>query len=459
MKKNLLLILSSALTFSGYSQKEADNWYFGTFAKLSFVTGSPVAGVGSLASTEGTASISSPSGATLFYTDGVTVWDVTNSPMPNGTGLMGDGSSSQSAIVVPSPTSPSQYYLFTTPPDGGTAGFRYSMVDMTLNAGKGDVTATKNVMLTDSIAEKICAIKDAFGSGYWIMVHKWGTDEFYAYHLTATGIAAPVVSHAGSVHTTTTFQNTYGQMKFNMCGDKLALAIGYQDKIELFDFNKSTGVVSNAISFPMGYHVYGVEFSQNSQNLYATTYDPSATLVAFNITLPSETLIAASKVPLSNTSGLYALQIGSHGKIYVAESFGSPFLGVINNPDIFGAGANYDEMGITIDPNGNGTGGSLGLPSFLQDYLKENIECTVGIAEDNEKDELRVYPNPSSSNFILRPNREIAQVRVFDNMGRLIETFQPKNSEYIFGNNYSSGVYFISVQRHETISYYKVVKE
>jgi hypothetical protein len=458
MIKKLPFIFACLLTASAYSQKEADNWYFGTFAKMSFVTGAPIAGIGSLASTEGTASISSSSGTPLFYTDGVTVWDGTDAPMPNGTGLMGDGSSSQSAIIIPSTTSSNQYYLFTTPPDGGSAGFRYSIIDMTLNAGKGDVTATKNVMLTDSITEKICAIRDASGSGYWIMVHKWGTDEFYAYHLTSTGISAPVISHAGSVHTTSTFQNTYGQMKFNMCGDKLALAIGYQDKIELFDFNKSTGAISNAVSLQMGFHVYGVEFSKNSQMLYATTYDPSATLVGFDISLSGQALIAASKLPLSNTSGLYALQIGAHGKIYVAESFGSPFLGVINNPDIYGSGSNYDENGLLIDPNGNGTGGSLGLPSFLQDFLKEGLECTVGLEETKMMAGNCVYPNPSASVFTISGDKSILQVQIFDSMGRLIEKMSGTDSDYRFGSNYPKGIYFISIQRHESIFYQRIVR-
>jgi hypothetical protein len=458
MIKKLLLIFVSALTYTSYAQTKADNWYFGIFAKLNFTSGSPVAGSGSLNSTEGTASMSDAAGATLFYTDGVTVWDATDVPMPNGSGLMGDGSSTQSAMIVPFPQSSTKYYLFTTPPDGGPAGFRYSIIDMTLNSGKGDVTSVKNMLLTDSITEKICAIKDVSGSGYWIMVHKWGTDEFYDYHLTSSGISTPVISHAGSVHTTTTFQNTYGQMKFNMCGDRLALAIGYSDLIELFDFDKNTGIVSNAISFAMGYHVYGVEFSKNAQNLFVTTYNPSETLIQFNITLSNTAQIIASKVALSSTSGLYALQIGPDGKIYVAESFGSAFLGVINDPEIYGSGSNYNESGVLIDPNGNGVGGSLGLPSFLQDILKGDMVCSVGIEESEQQIISVIYPNPSSSYFKLLPNKNIIQINVYDNIGRLVETISDNRLDYIFGNNYPSGMYFISIVSDEKTSCQKVIK-
>jgi len=82
------------------------------------------------------------------------------------------------------------------------------------------------------------------------MTHKWGTDAFYAYQLTGAGLQTPVISHAGTIHNTSTFQNTYGQMKFNNCGTKLALAVSYQNLIEYFDFNINSGVVSNSVSLP-----------------------------------------------------------------------------------------------------------------------------------------------------------------------------------------------------------------
>jgi len=67
-------------------------------------------------------------------------------------------------------------------------------------------------------------------------------------------------------------------MKFSFCGDKIALAAGYLDTVEVFDFDNVTGIVSNPITIPFNYHVYGIEFSGDEHLLYVSNYDPSNTL-------------------------------------------------------------------------------------------------------------------------------------------------------------------------------------
>ncbi|MBK6291802.1 MAG: hypothetical protein IPF59_08585 [Ignavibacteria bacterium] len=49
----------------------------------------------------------------MFYSDGTRVWTRTHQTMPNGSALSGDPSSTQSGIVIPWPTRPSQYFIFT----------------------------------------------------------------------------------------------------------------------------------------------------------------------------------------------------------------------------------------------------------------------------------------------------------------------------------------------------------
>lgn len=460
IKKLLLSFFLSATCLSLAAQHEADKWYFGALAGLDFSSGTPVPISGSLYSAEGSAAVSSATGDLLFYTDGVSVWDSADVIMPNGSGLMGDASSTQTALIVPSPASSSQYYIFTTAADGGPDGFRYSLVDMTLNGGSGDVS-TKNVAVTDSVTEKLSAVSDLSGTGYWIMIHKWGNNKFYAYHLTSSGLSAPVISSVGSVHTATgtnAFQNTYGQMKFNMCGDKLALAMGHLNTIELFDFDKSTGVVSNPISLPMSYTVYGLEFSKNSGLLYVTSYDPLSTLNQFNISLGTQALIAASKMALSTTDGLYALQMGPDGKIYVAQSFSSPFIGVINDPEVYGVGANFSDMAILIDPDGNGVMGGLGLPTLLQDYLKSGVTCSVGINEASQETGMMIYPNPSAEDFtITLPANTRSHIMIYDHTGRLIEENYAV-SGFQFGKNYAAGMYFVSCSEGTHVKTYKVIR-
>jgi hypothetical protein len=76
--------------------------------------------------------------------------------MANGYGLLGNRSSTQSAIIVPKPRNPYVYYIFTvdepnelnadeTTSMTGTPnnGLNYSQVDMRLNNGLGDIVSTE----------------------------------------------------------------------------------------------------------------------------------------------------------------------------------------------------------------------------------------------------------------------------------------------------------------------------
>lgn len=461
MKKLLTLLLISGIVPFATAQNEADKWFFGTGAALDFSSGSPVVISSPMNTSEGTAAVSDATGKLRFFTNGVDVYDSTKTIMPNGTGLMGDVSTTQSALIVPNPAASSQYYIFTAGADGA-GDFRYSIVNMTLNGGLGDVVlASKNTLLTDSITEKIAAVSDG-ANGIWIVTHKWGTNQFYSYHLTSAGLAAPVITSVGTVHNTSAIQNTYGQLKFNNCGTRLACAVGYQDFVELFDFNLITGVVSNPMNINMSDNVYGVEFSASGTYLYVTSYLSTAKLSQFNITLATLPLIMASKVPLSATDDLYGLQLGPDGKIYVSRSFSSQYLGVINNPEVSGFGCNYVDNGLDLDPLFFGVNGSLSLPSFMQTYLKlaTGATClTTGISDNDLNNSNPIYPNPSTNEFSINLSNKDATILIYDVVGKLIETHQNVNSVFSFGKEYSKGIYFVNVVFEDITRTYKVIKQ
>lgn len=460
MRRSLFLVMIS-LSNSLFAQNEAAHWYFGTNASLDFTSGSPIAGSGSLATSEGTASISYANGDLMFYTNGVEVYDSTHSIMSNGLALKGDVSTTHSAMIVPFPGNATQFYIFTAAADGGPNGFCYSIVDMTMNSGLGAVTL-KNVFLTDSIVEKIAAIKDpnSRSDSYWVVTHKYGTNQFLSYKVTDLGIDPPVVTSVGTIHNTSTFQNTYGQMKFNMCGDKLALALGYMNQAEIYDFNINTGVVSNPILLPMNDHVYGIEFSPSSDYLFLTCYDPSVSLSQFDLTFGTESLIQASETYISSTSDLYGLQLGPDGKIYVSRSFTSSYLGVINSPEIYGSGCNYVDNAIDLDPNFNGYNGGLSLTSFMQSYLGTGTNCVLpnGVVESESSKEYEIFPNPSSEGFYFGSDYGNYQLELFDITGKKLFS---KNdlSNFRFGMELSKGIYFLSVARDDKLEIIKLIRD
>jgi len=253
MKSLVVFIVALFISFVSLAQNEANYWFFGEYAGLNFASGMPVAlSNGVLTTLEGCSSISTSTGTLQFYTDGTDVWNRTHVRMPNGYGLKGDASSTQSAIIVPHPADGNLYYIFTVDEvangNGGTNGLNYSLVDMTLDGLKGDVIPEqKNVLLTAPLCEKVTAVGHNNGVDTWVIAHKWGTNSFYCYLVTADGVnPTPVISSVGDV-ISGEINNAKGYMKVSPDGKTIAKANAGMNTIEIFDFNNSTGMVSNVI--------------------------------------------------------------------------------------------------------------------------------------------------------------------------------------------------------------------
>ncbi|MEW6467848.1 MAG: PKD domain-containing protein [Bacteroidota bacterium] len=356
-----------------FGQGQATWWYFGNNAGCAFTSSPPVPATGGQVNTiEGSATISDANGNLLFYTDGQRVWNRNHIQMPNGFGLMGNASSTQSGVIVKRPGSNNIYYVFTADAQVGPGGIRYSEVDMNLQAGFGDVTANKNVLLYTPSTEKICAIRHCNNTDVWVVTHRWGSNQFSAYLVTAAGVnVTPVNSNNGTVHSGSS-ANTIGYMKVSPDGNKLAVAVRYTTGggqpgyVELFDFNNQTGVVSNGFVLSNIQYAYGVEFSPNSQLLYAARSQPIA-IYQWNLCAGTNAQIIASQVQVGTSTVGWAgsLQLGPDNKIYHPRYLSS-WLGVINNPNTIGVGCNWVDQGVSIAPMTC----QLGLPNFVGSYFR-----------------------------------------------------------------------------------------
>jgi hypothetical protein len=123
------------------------------------------------------------------------VYNKNHQIMVNGAGLLGHPSSAQSATIVPKPGSGNLFYIFTTTNEHNPDGFRYSIVDMTLDGGNGAITTNKNIVIFTPTIENISITKHANGLDYWIISHEWNSNTFRVYLLSSTGLSAtPVFS-------------------------------------------------------------------------------------------------------------------------------------------------------------------------------------------------------------------------------------------------------------------------
>ncbi len=366
MRLLFALLACAALIQPARAQRLTDKWYFGRQAGLDFSSGTPTPLLdGAMTTYEGCATATTKRGELLFYTDGRTVWNRQHQPMPNGKRLMGSGSSAQSALIVPDPGSGNIFYIFTVAPQGAPDGLRYSVVDMTRESGLGDLPRTNLLLLTPA-AEKLAAVRHPNGRDVWVLAHRWNSNAFVAYLVTADGVAAkPVMSNVGAMNAGPG-RNAIGTLKFSPDGTKLAAAIWRDtNKFEVYDFDRQTGKVSNARSFGPYPEAYGVEFSPDGSKLYGTcngnstiktpTASPETQVWQFDLKTK-----AAVQVGRSTNHKIGALQRGPEGKIYVAREDNS-FLGVIDQPNAAGAACGYRDDGLNL----GGRRSKLGLPAFI----------------------------------------------------------------------------------------------
>lgn len=412
MSRYLIFIVCLCYSAFAKAQLESSYWYFGINAGIDFSSGTPQPlADGQILTLEGCATISDRAGNLLFYTDGTSVYNRNHVLMPNGTDLKGDSSSTSSAIVVPTPSDPNRYYIFTVDTDDNryrnNEGMFYSVVDMNLDNGNGDVDVfEKNINLLALTSEKLTSVKNATDDGYWILTQF--ENRFYAYELTSSGLnTSPIVSTVDpfielitSSITNVDVSAMRGYIKLNSAGDKLvaahfsnnstsefsgitdvttarSLAYNNGGELYLYDFDNATGIVSNPVPLATkqdGGSYYGVEFSSDNRYLYteADYLIPSTSQVVnldraeiqrFDLTSSN---IAASKTvlytdPINTLRG--ALQIGLDGNIYHA-TIGLESLARIENPN--DPNATYELNAFALAP---GTFSQYGLPIFVQSFI------------------------------------------------------------------------------------------
>ncbi|MFV0541105.1 MAG: hypothetical protein ACK5MZ_07695, partial [Aestuariibaculum sp.] len=250
MLKNIVFIIICIITWVGYSQQEASNWYFGNNAGIRFNDNGTLTELtnGQLSTVEGCATISDTDGNLIFYTDGVTVWNRNHGIMQNGSNLFGDPSSSQSAIVVPQTGKPDIFYIFTvdteTNREDDNNGFNYSIVDMSLNSGLGAVTVKNNNLLPVCTEKVTAVVKDCVDKSIWVVTLATdGTlidnypvyNTFFAYEVNSGGLNTTPVTSTFNLQ----ILDNRGYLKFSPSGDKLASA-NATNGLYLYNFDRST---------------------------------------------------------------------------------------------------------------------------------------------------------------------------------------------------------------------------
>ncbi len=322
----LALFLGNVLPAQAQYNTAANKiWIFGSKAGLDFTTGNPVAiqsGIDALVpggTLEANTSVCNRHGILQFYTDGSQVWNRLGTLMTNGTNLTGLGqgstnSTSQGALIVPMPDSAHKYYVFSlTAVDQASAikgRLFYSIVDMKLNGGWGDVVGTQKGIPVDSgLTEKMIGILGD-QCNVWVLTCVRGQALYKAYEITASGLnTTPVVSPAATAKNL-----SFGYLAVSPDRKRIAATeqslFGGNNGLELARFDAATGAVYDPVQLEPQLGYYGVAFSPDNTKLYGSSFQQ---VFQFDLNVPDP---AGTKIQVSGNGRNTGMELGPDGKIY-----------------------------------------------------------------------------------------------------------------------------------------------
>jgi gliding motility-associated-like protein len=396
------------------AQNQANIWYFGHYAGLDFNSGVPVntneihAGSGDAMSV-----MCDTSGNFLFCFNGEMIWNREGDFMPNGLNIIGDRRAAMGALIVQQPGSDHLYYLFSVDyRQAQDIGMHYSLVDMNLDGGLGDVTSEKNIPLAQAWAasNKLTSVRHSNGEDVWIITRNFKWDQWYAaFLLTSSGLSTQAVLSPVPYRWEL---NNMGSMKISP--DKKYLVAAYEScdcpdyiktSLDVCSFNASTGEIDllytltkNTISTGI-FQPWAVEFSPDSRLLYVSYLKQAGPhlmeLYQYDIQFIEDSLQFKQSEIFIASGPVNGLQLARDGKIYCTLPKGSgseyDYLSVINEPWKRGTACNYEADAIYL--------GGYQTLSFLPNMLLDHLYRFEWAGE-----QCQGYPIHFKPNFIPTPD-------------------------------------------------------
>ena len=421
------------------------------------------------------ASICDKDGNLLMYTGGCNISDRLHRPMPNGKineGVVwdfgcqrGDYAIHNGTVFVPKINDSQKYILFHKyeefDPDPNLPGatstkLLYSIVDMALNNGYGDVTAKNQVVIEKHLSgADLTATRHSNNQNWWIVVPGRANDLYYSIQFTENG---PQPFQTMQLGIPMQYLDDGGsQSCFSPDGTKYA-RMTPSTGLFLMDFNRSNGQLSNFRNVTTGSetndHSVGVAFSPNSRFVYL--------VYRFDLYQVDtwEKDVQASLVHIDSwdgyvdegiwAAGFDAAMLGPDCKIYIRTGTSNRVMHVIHNPNEKGKACNFEQHGNHL-PAWN----HASIPNFVNYRLGYEPVCDSTLTRTwdifSDFNEAIGYPNPVQSimniEFLNRKNL-IQNISILDLNGQVVskKSFLDANfKETIDLSNLDAGIYLVKV--------------
>jgi gliding motility-associated-like protein len=410
MKPLLTLLLCTLCIQFVIAQKETNNWIIGYNAGLTFATGNPQLIPGVINGGTYNASYSDASGNLKFVFAGNQVLDRNYNIMPGSTLIpYTQPASYHIALIVASPANANQFYAFYTVSTGTSQySLRYAIIDLSLNAGLGQVISANNI-IESGISLAYTLVQKKGTDEFWIITHVLYTDIFHSRLVNAAGITTtPIVSQAGSALNKTDYNfldmrtSPNGEMIAGITNKTIPGVFSLDSRfVEVFNVDGQTGIVTNKVRSTTSRYTYQqpnyLEFSPDNRLLYADCawYAPglqpcgnyaSTSIYQYNLCYTDSVSFSRYAPVVAYTFNPCTLlhlskpRLAPNKKIYMR--FGSVPIPSIQTPNIIGSHCdmNYNVFSIPVTNHVN-------MPDFYHAYLQKavinNIVYTGGC-----------YPNP-----------------------------------------------------------------
>lgn len=356
----LLYTVLSLIAINTNAQGENNQWHFGRKYALDFSQSPALLKESNIMTMEAGSAVSDEQGNLLFYTMGSRVWDKNGNLMPNSIGMLGNGplappanepigSNNNGVAIVRNPANKYQYYVFSGDPHEVTVDAKvyYSIVDMTLNNGLGDVIpASKNQILMTNNSENMAVTRGADCNSFWIIVQALSTKNFHAFKIDATGVSnTPVITPFPGTG------NVLGQYThFTFAPDGINVAVA-GSKLFLGKFNNATGLLYDFTAVNNVSAQGNIAYSHDASKLYiaANIYG----LIQLDLSLlPNINAVAASSTtiyPGASYDRLYEVRLGPDNKIYTISITSGQlcYIGIIHSPTAQGVACNFQHTAYT----------------------------------------------------------------------------------------------------------------
>ncbi|HRC33723.1 MAG TPA: T9SS type A sorting domain-containing protein, partial [Bacteroidia bacterium] len=336
----------------------------------------------------------------------------------------------------------------------------YSVVDMTLDNNKGDVTLKNQIIITDTLGGAINAVKHGNGRDWWVFNFRYNSNTIYGLLITPNGIQGPYTQNFGD-----SIIGAVGQGCFSPDGSQFARYNKYfpYNDLDVYDFDRCTGLFSNwrNVKINDSTSAGGVAFSPNGIYIYVSSLTKVYQFCTDSLNLANSMDTVAIYdgfvdpiTPLPTT--FFLAHLAPDAKIYFNCGYSVTYMHVINNPDTVAKFCGMVQHGIKVP-----TFNAWTMPNLPNYHLGPkygsvcdslSTDLTPNPSPFGEGNSLRINPNPSAGNFYVNytlPPNTNGVLHIYDLVGN--EVMQ-KNVYWYFGylqidaTTLQNGMYIASLE-------------